>query len=301
MTFLPQYPILRRIDHYADALGLKRPIEVKVKMGASVWRFLLHVSDLLGTLIFSYSCVRSRLVLAGSIMNSDGYDRKKVAALARQVGTDFGAAMTVALAYVGDRLGLFKVLAPGAALTTTEIAAQTGLNERYVREWAATMAAAGYLDYSPAEVASEQQSMAKFRTASVRSARLFEFLRCASDDGVQDEMFERFQEVTSMAGEPRCTRSVFMLPAIWGDATPNAPKIRRAIQASAEAEKKRRENAPASAFPAFQEPAPKSIGFQSIKEPQPVTFGGLGQQAGGGVDHGDDRGLDESACLRQDD
>ncbi len=90
-------------------------------------------------------------MLVSSIMDSDGYDRKKAAALARQVGTDFGASMAVALAYVGDRLGLFKSLAPGAALTTAEIAAQTGLNERYVREWAATMAAAGYLDYSPSE------------------------------------------------------------------------------------------------------------------------------------------------------
>ena len=73
------------------------------------------------------------------------------AALARQVGTDFGASMAVALAYVGDRLGIFRALAQGADLTTAEIAAQTGLNERYVREWAATMAAAGYLDYSPSD------------------------------------------------------------------------------------------------------------------------------------------------------
>lgn len=79
------------------------------------------------------------------------YDRKKASALARQVGADFGAALTVALAYVGDRLGIFRTLASGTALTTAEIAAQTGLNERYVREWAATMAAAGYLDYSPNE------------------------------------------------------------------------------------------------------------------------------------------------------
>ena len=84
-------------------------------------------------------------------MGADKYDRKKAAELARQVGADFGAAMAVALAYVGDRLGLFKALAPGAALTTVELAAQTGLDERYVREWAATMAAAGYVDYSPAE------------------------------------------------------------------------------------------------------------------------------------------------------
>jgi SAM-dependent methyltransferase len=79
------------------------------------------------------------------------YDRKKAAALARQVGTDFGASLTVALAYLGDRLGIFRTLASGAALTTAEIAAQTGLHERYVREWAATMAAAGYLDYSSSE------------------------------------------------------------------------------------------------------------------------------------------------------
>src|SRR5262245_336944 len=84
-------------------------------------------------------------------MDSTVYDRNKAAALARQVGTDFGASLAVALAYVGDRLGIFRALAPGAALTTAEIAAQTGLHARYVREWAATMAAAGYLDYSPSE------------------------------------------------------------------------------------------------------------------------------------------------------
>ena len=48
-------------------------------------------------------------------MDSDKYDRKKASALARQVGTDFGASMTVALAYVGDRLGLFRALASGLA------------------------------------------------------------------------------------------------------------------------------------------------------------------------------------------
>lgn len=90
-------------------------------------------------------------MLAAYSMDSDTYDRQRAAGLARQVGTDFGAAMAVALAYVGDRLGLFKALAPGTALTTAELAAQTGLKERYVREWAATMAAAGYVDYSPAE------------------------------------------------------------------------------------------------------------------------------------------------------
>src|SRR5437773_1219447 len=78
-------------------------------------------------------------------------DSKKAVALARQVGIDFGAAMTVALAYIGDRLGIFKAMAEGAPMTSVEIARRTHLDERYVREWASTMAAAGYLDYSPAD------------------------------------------------------------------------------------------------------------------------------------------------------
>ncbi|HJU28390.1 MAG TPA: class I SAM-dependent methyltransferase [Candidatus Binataceae bacterium] len=78
-------------------------------------------------------------------------DRKKAAALTRQVGVDFGSALTVALAYVGDRLGIFKALAGGASMTSAQLAERAGLNERYVREWAATMAASGYLDYNAAE------------------------------------------------------------------------------------------------------------------------------------------------------
>ena len=82
-------------------------------------------------------------------MDEENFDRSRTAALARQVGTDFGAALTVALAFIGDRLGLFKLLAGGEPMTSVQIANRANLNERYVREWAATMAAAGYLDYEP--------------------------------------------------------------------------------------------------------------------------------------------------------
>ncbi len=78
-------------------------------------------------------------------------DSANAVALARQVGVDFGAAMTVALAYIGDRLGIFKALAEGKPMSSAEIAQHTRLNERYLREWASTMAAAGYLDYSAAD------------------------------------------------------------------------------------------------------------------------------------------------------
>jgi len=83
----------------------------------------------------------------------DSIDRDKLRALARQVGVDFGAALTVALAFIGDQLGIFRTMADGVARTSAELAADTGLNERYLREWASTMAAAGYLDYDPARAA----------------------------------------------------------------------------------------------------------------------------------------------------
>jgi 2-polyprenyl-3-methyl-5-hydroxy-6-metoxy-1,4-benzoquinol methylase len=88
-------------------------------------------------------------LFSSEIMDNDQFDRKRAAALARQVGVDFGGALTVALAYIGDRLGIFKAMAHSAALTTEQLAQRTGLNERYLREWVATMAAAGYIDYFP--------------------------------------------------------------------------------------------------------------------------------------------------------
>ena len=95
-------------------------------------------------------------------MAHEDFDRSRAAALARQVGTDFGAALAVALAYIGDRLGLFRLLADGEPLTPAQIAGRAGLSERYVREWASTMAAAGYLDYRPADATfqmSREQAM----------------------------------------------------------------------------------------------------------------------------------------------
>ena len=84
-------------------------------------------------------------------MTRDAGNSKKAVALAQQVGVDFGAAMTVALAYIGDRLGIFKAMAEGVPMTSADIARRTHLEERYVREWASTMAAAGYLEYRPAD------------------------------------------------------------------------------------------------------------------------------------------------------
>jgi SAM-dependent methyltransferase len=83
-------------------------------------------------------------------MERETFDRARAAAMARQVGIDFGASLTMALAYIGDRLGVFKLLAAGEPMTSRQVAERTGLNERYIREWASAMAAAGYIEYHPA-------------------------------------------------------------------------------------------------------------------------------------------------------
>lgn len=76
-------------------------------------------------------------------------DWGKVKQFAGVMTNDLGAAMQGALSYVGDRLGIFKSLA-AAPVTSEELAAKTGLNERYLREWLGAMTAAKYIDYDPA-------------------------------------------------------------------------------------------------------------------------------------------------------
>lgn len=63
---------------------------------------------------------------------------------------EFGAALAGAHAYIGDRLRLFKTLAQDGPLTVPRLAEVTGLQQRYLREWCAAMAASGYIDYDPA-------------------------------------------------------------------------------------------------------------------------------------------------------
>jgi SAM-dependent methyltransferase len=60
---------------------------------------------------------------------------------------DLGAAIAGASILLGDRLGLYKAMADGAAVTSVELAKKTGLHERYVREWLSAQAASGYINY----------------------------------------------------------------------------------------------------------------------------------------------------------
>jgi SAM-dependent methyltransferase len=83
-------------------------------------------------------------------------DGNKLMELTGKMLGDVGAAMGAALVVLGDELGFYKTLAAAGPLSSAELASKTGTVERYVREWAAAQAAAGYINY---DAASQRFSM----------------------------------------------------------------------------------------------------------------------------------------------
>lgn len=76
-------------------------------------------------------------------------DPQKLDAFMGKLVGDLGASVSAALVLLGDRLGIYRAMGDGAAVTPEELAERTGLNKRYLREWLSAQAAAGYVDYSP--------------------------------------------------------------------------------------------------------------------------------------------------------
>src|SRR5438132_1361521 len=72
---------------------------------------------------------------------------EKLKAYAKLVFGALGGAMTATMIHLGDRLGLYRALADGEALTSAELAARTGCAERWVREWLCQQGAARVLEY----------------------------------------------------------------------------------------------------------------------------------------------------------
>lgn len=76
-------------------------------------------------------------------------DQSKVETFLERLVDDIGAALHGGACWIGDRLGLFAAMADAGPVTSTELAETTGLHERYLREWLASMAAAEYVTYDP--------------------------------------------------------------------------------------------------------------------------------------------------------
>jgi ubiquinone/menaquinone biosynthesis C-methylase UbiE len=73
-------------------------------------------------------------------------DMNKLNAFIGQFVGDLGAAVHTGMVVIGEKLGLYKALAEHP-MTSSELAAKTNTDERYVREWLASQAAGGYITY----------------------------------------------------------------------------------------------------------------------------------------------------------
>ena len=76
-------------------------------------------------------------------------DPDRLQAFVGKMAGDLGAAASAALVVLGDHLGLYKALKRLGRANSAMLAAETGMNERNLREWLAAQAASGYVDCDP--------------------------------------------------------------------------------------------------------------------------------------------------------
>jgi len=81
-------------------------------------------------------------------------EQRREALVQRVFGSAIGM-MELLSIYVGERLGLYRALAEGGAATAPELAAATGTNGRYAREWLEQQAVAGILEVEDERVEPE--------------------------------------------------------------------------------------------------------------------------------------------------
>jgi SAM-dependent methyltransferase len=78
-------------------------------------------------------------------------DQAKSEAFAERFLSDVNSAAVVLMTSVGHQVGLFDAMAGKPPATSEKIAAEAGLNERYVREWLGAMVTGRVIDYDPDE------------------------------------------------------------------------------------------------------------------------------------------------------
>jgi hypothetical protein len=76
-------------------------------------------------------------------------DPQRTEKFLEKVVNDVGTALRGGLCYIGDRLHIFKAMAGAGPLTVVDLAARTGLNARYLKEWLGAMVTAEYVEYDP--------------------------------------------------------------------------------------------------------------------------------------------------------
>ena len=84
-----------------------------------------------------------------TIQEPAAVDPDKLTSFVFRAVDEVGATLNTALVVMGDKLGLYQALADGGPLTPGDLAARTGIAERYAREWLSAQAAGGFADYDP--------------------------------------------------------------------------------------------------------------------------------------------------------
>jgi len=122
-------------------------------------------------------------------------DETRVEAFLGRVVDEIGAAMSVPLTVIGQRLGLYAAMGDGQPVTPAELAARTATHERYIREWLAHQAAGGYVVYdTEAETYTlppEHAAVLAYEDSPVYQGGMFQAATGALR--AQDRVLERFR------------------------------------------------------------------------------------------------------------
>jgi ubiquinone/menaquinone biosynthesis C-methylase UbiE len=123
------------------------------------------------------------------------FDRAKAEAFAGKLLAALNHGALCLMTSVGHRTGLFDTMSRLPAATSDEIAAQAGLNERYVREWLGAMVTAGVVDVDPATLRfSLPPEHAAFLTRAAAANNLAVFAQYVAVLGdVEDDIVECFR------------------------------------------------------------------------------------------------------------
>jgi 2-polyprenyl-3-methyl-5-hydroxy-6-metoxy-1,4-benzoquinol methylase len=130
----------------------------------------------------------------------------KVEMFQGKIASEIGAAMSVSLAVLGERLGLYRALAAAGPSTSAELAEKAGVNERNVREWLAAQAASGYVDYDGAggrfELNEEQRAVLANEDSPAFMAGGFELVAAMFLD--EAKVAEAFRSGGGLGWHERC-------------------------------------------------------------------------------------------------
>lgn len=124
------------------------------------------------------------------------FDPKKAEAFAGRFLTALNNGALCMMTSVGHRTGLFDAMRGLPKSTSEQIAAQAGLNERYVREWLGAMVTSGVVEFDPAaKLYSLPDEHAAFLTRAAAADNMAVFAQYfAVLGGVEDDIVECFRK-----------------------------------------------------------------------------------------------------------